>query len=116
MLCFLTMSMTLHSMLARHSLIKGALTTLPRTGVSVNLANLSVSLPEHVPIPTTLSSMSTVGMAMTHSLVFRNAAQEWFHSPVVIANTGVKSITMVHEIVMMLSFCPSRVVTRITGP
>src|SRR5674476_1102101 len=32
------------------------------------------------------------------------------------AKTGVKSITMVQEIVMMLSFCPSCVVTRTTGP
>src|SRR5450830_320204 len=116
MLCFSTMSMTLHSMLARHSWIKGGLTTFPCTGVSLNLANLSVSFPEQVPIPTTLSSMSTVGMAMTHSLFFRNAAKEWFHSPVVMANTGVKSITMVQEIVMMLSLCPSCVVTRTTGP
>jgi hypothetical protein len=32
------------------------------------------------------------------------------------AKTGVKSKTIVHEIVMMLSFFPSFVVTRTTGP
>jgi hypothetical protein len=32
------------------------------------------------------------------------------------ANTGVKSITMVQEMVMMLAFFPSWVVTRTTGP
>jgi len=76
MWCFLMMSMTLHSMLARHSLIRGALTILPEAGVSLNRANLSVSMPEHVPIPTTVSSMSTVGIAITHSLVLRSAANE----------------------------------------
>jgi len=35
---------------------------------------------------------------------------------VVMAKTGVKSKTIVHEIVMMLSFFPSFVVTRTTGP
>ncbi len=103
-------------MLARHSSIRGARTTLPGTAVSLNLANLSVSFPEHVPMPTTLSSMSTVGTAMTHSLVFRKAANEKFHSPVVSANCGVKSTTMVQEIVMMLAFRPSCVVTSTKGP
>ena len=60
--------------------------------------------------------MSTVGMAITHSRVFRKAAKEWFHSPVVIAKTGVKSTTIVHEMVMTLLFFPSWVVTRTTGP
>ncbi|ABC78006.1 hypothetical membrane protein [Syntrophus aciditrophicus SB] len=32
------------------------------------------------------------------------------------ANLGVKSITMVHEIVIMLFFLPSFVVTKTTGP
>jgi hypothetical protein len=32
------------------------------------------------------------------------------------ANNGVKSNTMVQEIVMILDFCPSLVVTRTTGP
>jgi len=32
------------------------------------------------------------------------------------ANSGVKSTTMVHEMVMMLFFLPSWVVTRTTGP
>jgi hypothetical protein len=32
------------------------------------------------------------------------------------ANSGVKSTTMVHEMVMMLFFSPSCVVTRTTGP
>ena len=63
-------------MLAKHYLIKGALTTLAGTAVSLNLASLSVSAPEHVPIPTTWSSRSTVGMAITHSFVFRKAAKE----------------------------------------
>ena len=76
MLCFLTRSMTLHSMLARHSLIKGAWTNWPGSGVRRYLANLSVSAPEQVPIPTTLSSMSTVGIAMTHSFSLRSAAKE----------------------------------------
>jgi hypothetical protein len=84
--------------------------------VSPNLANLSVSAPEQVPMPTTLSSMSTVGMAMTHSRFLRRAAKEWFHSPVTMANPGVKSITMVQEMVMMLALFPSWVVTRTTGP
>jgi hypothetical protein len=35
---------------------------------------------------------------------------------VVIANTGVKSKTIVHEIVMMLFFFPSFVVIRTMGP
>ena len=45
-----------------------------------------------------------------------NTLRILFHSPVVMANTGVKSNTMVQEIVMMLSFFPSWVVTRTTGP
>ena len=32
------------------------------------------------------------------------------------AKRGVKSITMVHEMVMMLLFSPSLVVTKTTGP
>jgi len=32
------------------------------------------------------------------------------------ANRGVKSMTVVHEMVMMLFFLPSLVVTRTTGP
>jgi hypothetical protein len=57
------------------SFINGAFTILPFTGVSLNLANLSVSAPEHVPIPTTLSSMSTVGIEITHSFVCRRAVE-----------------------------------------
>ena len=49
---------------------------LAGTGVSLNLANLSVSAPEHVPMLITLSSRSTAGIAMTHSRVFRKAAKE----------------------------------------
>ena len=67
-------------------------------------------------MPTTLSSMSTVGMAITHALVCSRALKEWFHSPVVMANRGVKSTTIVQEMVMMLSFSPSLVATRTTGP
>ena len=40
MLCLRIRSTTLHSMLPRHSLIKGALTSLPGTAVSLNRANL----------------------------------------------------------------------------
>lgn len=58
------------------ALSKGALTILPGRAVSLNLANLSVSAPEQVPIPATVSSMSIVGMAITHALVLRKAAKE----------------------------------------
>ena len=70
------MSITLHSMLARHSRIRGAFTTFAGIGVNPNFANLSVSAPEQVPMPTTASSWSTVGMAMTHSRVRLRARNE----------------------------------------
>src|SRR5512145_2780806 len=96
--------------------MSGAFTLLAGSGVSLNLANLSVSVPEQVPTPTTLSSRSTGGIAITHSLLLRMAAKEWFHGPVVRANTGVKSTTMVQEMVMMLLCWPSWVVMSTTGP
>jgi hypothetical protein len=60
-------------MLAMHSAMSGALTTAAFTGVRPKLRNLSVSAPEQVPIPTTVSDMSAVGMAMTHSPVSTSA-------------------------------------------
>ena len=89
---------------------------MPGKGVSLNFANLSVSAPEHVPIPTTTSSMSAVGMAITHSLVRFQGREGIFRAPVVMANSGVKSSTMVQEMVMTLFLLPSQVVTRTTGP
>ncbi len=44
--------------------------------VNINFSNLSVSAPEHVPTPTTVSSMLTVGIEITHSFVLRRAAKE----------------------------------------
>ena len=60
--------------------------------------------------------MSTEGMAMTHSLVSINAWKEWFHEPVTNPSFGVKSITSVHEIVMIFFLRPIAVVTSVTGP
>ena len=60
MSCLRIISQTLHSIFAKHSTIKGALTNLPGAAVRLKLANLSVSIPEHVPIPMTWSSRSIV--------------------------------------------------------
>ena len=65
-------STTRHSILARHSAISGALTFWAGRGVKLKTLNLSTSWPEQFPISTTWFMISTVGMAITHSLVLRN--------------------------------------------
>src|SRR3546814_14224843 len=89
-----TISMTLHSMLARHSRIRGAPICLALTGVSANRSNLSTFLPDQVPIATAVSIMSTVGIAITHSLLSMIARYMWFQGPVVTAKVEEKYITV----------------------
>ena len=48
----------------------------PEVQIQTRFLVRSVSAPEHVPMPMTLSSRSTVGMAMTHPRVFFRAAKE----------------------------------------
>src|SRR3546814_6497185 len=97
-----TISMTLHSMLARHSRIRGAPICLALTGVRANRSNLSTFLPEQVPIATAVSIMSTVGIAITHSLLSTSARSLWFQGPVVTAKVAETSITMLPVIVITL--------------
>ncbi len=66
-------SFTLHSILARHSLTKGAFTFLPGTCVRRKALNLSTSSPEQFPMSMTFDAKSTPGTARTHSPVARSA-------------------------------------------
>src|ERR1039458_459924 len=68
-------SATLHSRFAKHSATRGAATRLAGAGVRPNLSNFFTSWPEQLPTPTTLPASFTAGMAITHSLVARNAAK-----------------------------------------
>ena len=64
--------------------MSGAFTFCAFFAVRENFLNLSVSVPEHVPMPITLSIRSTPGTATTHSRVFIMVSKEWFHAPVTI--------------------------------
>jgi hypothetical protein len=71
-------STSLHSKFAKHSPINGALTFSPGNAVNPNSANLSMSRPELLPMPTTFAAMSTVGTLITHSLLLRIMSKLWF--------------------------------------
>src|SRR5271157_2967554 len=68
-------SITLHSRLAKHSATRGGATHPAGAFVRPNLSNLSTLRPEQLPIPTTMGASSSLGTAITHSLVARNAAK-----------------------------------------
>src|SRR5574337_2077882 len=63
-------STTLHSRLAKHWSINGALTRDAGDCDRPNFLNLSMLRPDMLPHPTTCLISSTVGIFITHSFVF----------------------------------------------
>ena len=101
---------------ARQPVIIGAFIFAGACFVRRKCLNLSHSEPCTVPIPTTLSIISTAGTHKQHCFVRSIVSKDSFQLPVQMAMRGVKSITICQEIVITLSFFPSCVVTSKTAP
>ena len=85
--------------------------------MSPNVLNLSISLPEVFPHPTTLPASSTVGMLITHSLVaFKMLKVRLRLLTTQPTMGGSKSIIVCHDMVMTLAFPFRAVVSSTTGP
>ena len=90
---------------------------MPGFGVSANSPNLSTSLPEQLPIFTTVSAISTVGMLITHCRLLRIISKLWLPPEIrQVTSDGENSITMCQPMVMMLVSSLKAELTSTIGP
>jgi len=110
-------STTLHSRLAKHSPIIGALTNDGGSAVRRNCLILSTLAPVVFPTPTTVQASSTSGILITHSFVFFMMSKVKFWSLITQPISGFSnSIIICQDIVMIFDFPWWAVETMTTGP
>jgi hypothetical protein len=90
---------------------------VPAFGVRPNSLNLSVSRPEQLPIFTTVSARSAVGMLIAHCRLCRIRSKLWLPPEIRQATSdGENSITMCQPMVMTLVSFLCAELTRTIGP